>query len=186
MSTRSFFDPVADLLQHVVDLVGRRAHLDHRDRPARSAAPAARRPGRRARSRSRRRRRDEHRLAHLAFEFLELQRPVVERRRQAKAVVDQRGLARAVAVVHAAELADHDVALVEEHQRVLRQVVDQRRRRLAGAGRPTGAGCSSRCPCSGRSPAASRDRSGCAARAAAPRPACPALTSSSSRSRSSS
>ena len=40
-------------------------------------------------------------------------------------------LARAVAAVHAAELRDRDVALVDDQQRVLGQVVDQRRRRLA-------------------------------------------------------
>ena len=61
------------------------------------------------------------------------ERPVVERRRQAEAVVDQVLLARAVAAVHAAELRDGHVALVDDHQRVRRQIVDQRRRRLAGA-----------------------------------------------------
>jgi hypothetical protein len=38
--------------------------------------------------------------------------------RQAEAIFHQRGLARPVAVVHAAELADQHVALVQEHQRV--------------------------------------------------------------------
>jgi hypothetical protein len=38
----------------------------------------------------------------------------------------------AVALEHAADLRDRHVALVDEHQRVARQVVDQRRRRLAG------------------------------------------------------
>ena len=36
-----------------------------------------------------------------------------------------------VALVHAAQLADRDMALVDEHQGVLRQIVDQRRRGLA-------------------------------------------------------
>jgi hypothetical protein len=53
---------------------------------------------------------------------------------QPEAVLDQRGLARTVAVVHAAELADHLVALVQEHQRVLGQVVGQRGRRVARRG----------------------------------------------------
>ena len=75
--------------------------------------------------------RDEHGLAHLLFEFLEFQGPVVERRRQAEAVVDQVGLARAVAVVHGAQLARQHVRLVEEHQCVGRQIVDQGRRRFA-------------------------------------------------------
>src|SRR2546425_7377840 len=51
----------------------------------------------------------------------EAQRPVVERRGQAKAVFDQVFLARAVALVHATELRDGDVALVDDHQRVLRK-----------------------------------------------------------------
>jgi hypothetical protein len=74
----------------------------------------------------------------IALELLELQRPVVQRRRQAEAVFHQRGLARPVAVVHAAELADQHVALVQEHQRVLGQVVDQRAADRP-AWRPTGA-----------------------------------------------
>jgi hypothetical protein len=41
----------------------------------------------------------------------------------------QRLLARAVAGVHAVQLADHLVALVQEHQRVLGQVVGEGRRR---------------------------------------------------------
>ncbi|KAF1858232.1 hypothetical protein Lal_00014732 [Lupinus albus] len=73
----------------------------------------------------------ENALAHLALEFRELQRPVIERGRQAEAVVDEVHLARTVAVVHGVQLADHHVRLVHEHQRVLRQVVDQRGRRFA-------------------------------------------------------
>ena len=64
------------------------------------------------------------------------------------------------------------MALVEEHQRVARQVVHQRRRWLARVPRRTGGACSSRCLCSGPLPAASPGRSACAAPAAAPRPAC--------------
>src|SRR5690606_41170922 len=77
------------------------------------------------------RRRNEDALAHLALELLELQRPVVQRRRQPEPVLDERLLARAVAAVHTAQLSDRDVALVDEHQRVGRQVVDERRRRIA-------------------------------------------------------
>jgi hypothetical protein len=81
-----------------------------------------------------RRRGDEHRLAHLGLELGELQRPVVERARQPEAVLHQHFLACAVAVEHAAQLADQHVAFVQEHQRVLGQVVHQRRRRVAGPG----------------------------------------------------
>ena len=63
--------------------------------------------------------------------LLEVQRPVVERRRQPEAVRDQHFLARPVAVVHAADLRHGLVALVDDDQRVVGQVVEQRRRRLA-------------------------------------------------------
>jgi hypothetical protein len=80
----------------------------------------------------RRRGRHEHRLGQQALELLELERPVVQRRRQAEAVLDQVLLARAVALVHRPHLADRHVGFVDEHQAVLGQVVDQGRRRIAG------------------------------------------------------
>ena len=80
-----------------------------------------------------RRRGHEDRLGGEAFELVEAQRPVVERRREPESVLDQRFLARAVAAVHAPELRHGDVALVDEQERVGRKVVEQGRRRLAGA-----------------------------------------------------
>ena len=80
------------------------------------------------------RRRHEYRLAHLALELLERQRPVVERAGQAKAVLHERGLARPVAVEHAAQLADENMAFIEEHERIGGQIVDQRGRRIARLG----------------------------------------------------
>ncbi len=73
------------------------------------------------------------RLRQQPLELVEAQRPVVERRWQAEAVVDQILLACPVALVHAADLRDRHVALVDEDQRARRQIVDQRRRRLARA-----------------------------------------------------
>ena len=66
------------------------------------------------------------------FPLLEVQRPVVERRRQAEAVRDEDLLARPVAGIHAADLRHRLVALVHDHQRIVRQVVEQRGRRRAG------------------------------------------------------
>src|SRR5690606_2168569 len=63
--------------------------------------------------------------------FIEAQRPVVERRRQTEAVFDQRLLARTVAAVHRTELRDRLVALIDDEQRIRRQVIEQTRRRLA-------------------------------------------------------
>ena len=44
---------------------------------------------------------------------------------------DQQFFARAVAVIHAVQLRDGLVAFVEEHERVVRQIVEQRGRRFA-------------------------------------------------------
>ncbi len=81
-----------------------------------------------------RRRRHENRLPHLAFEFIETQRPVIQRRRQPETIIHQIGFTRAVAVVHAVQLADQHMRFIQEHQRIRRQVIDQGRRRLAWQG----------------------------------------------------
>ena len=70
-------------------------------------------------------------LLHVLLELFELERPVVERARQAEAVLDERLLARAVAAVHRADLRHGLVRLVDDEQEVLREVVDERGRRLA-------------------------------------------------------
>ena len=57
--------------------------------------------------------RHEHDLVHPLGELLEPQRPVVHRRRQPEAVLDQRVLARAVALELAVQLRDGDVRLVD-------------------------------------------------------------------------
>ena len=68
---------------------------------------------------------------HAVLELLERQRPVVQRRRHPEAVVHQRLFPVAVAVVHPADLRHRLVRFVDEHDRVRRQVIEQRRRRLA-------------------------------------------------------
>ena len=73
-----------------------------------------------------------NRLPDALLKFKELQRAVVKRARQAEAVIHQRALARVVAVVHGANLRHGDVRLVDEHQKVLREIVQQRERRVAG------------------------------------------------------
>ncbi len=78
--------------------------------------------------------RDEDDLAHALFKLFKFERTVVERARQTKAVFNQGGFARAVAVVHATELADHDVAFVQKHQRVFGHVIGQGAGRVAGFG----------------------------------------------------
>ena len=58
--------------------------------------------------------------------------PVVERRRQAEAEVDQDLLPGPVVLVHAMDLGHGDVALVDDQQEVGREVVDQGPRARAG------------------------------------------------------
>ena len=65
------------------------------------------------------------------LEFLKRQRTIVQRRRQAKSILDQRFFARAVARIHAAQLRNRLVRFVDEHQKVARKIIQQRRRRLA-------------------------------------------------------
>ena len=64
-------------------------------------------------------------LADPVEELLPPQRPVVHRARQPEAVVDQVALAGHVALVHAADLRDRDVGLVDDEHEVLREVVEQ-------------------------------------------------------------
>ena len=78
-----------------------------------------------------RRGRHEHQLRRDREELLERLRPVVERAGQPEAVVDQRLLARAVALVHAADLRHGLVRLVDEADEVVREVVEQAVRAVA-------------------------------------------------------
>ena len=107
-------------MQIGVDQAGRADHLldEH-------AAGALELPGRG-------RGRDEHRLRPHHVPLLELERPVVDAGGQAEAELGQRALALEVALVHAADLRHRDVALVDEQDGVLGDVLEQGRRRLAG------------------------------------------------------
>ena len=78
------------------------------------------------------RRRDVHRLRPHGVPFLEAQRPVVDAGGQAEAVFGERRLATKVAAKHAADLRHGDVAFVDEDERIVGQIFEQGRRRLAG------------------------------------------------------
>jgi len=78
-----------------------------------------------------RRRTHEDDLRHLGEELVDAERPIVERARQAEPVVDEGGLARTVALVHAGDLGQRHVRLVDEAQPVVGEVVEQ-----AVGGRP--------------------------------------------------
>ena len=70
-------------------------------------------------------------FGHL-HELLEIQRPVIERARQAEAIFDQHGLARLIAFVHAADLRDGGVRFIDHEQEILREKIEQRERLRAG------------------------------------------------------
>jgi hypothetical protein len=80
----------------------------------------------------RRRRGDVEGLPCDAIELLDALGPVVEGRGQAETEVHERLLARAVAVVHAADLRNGGVALVDHEEEVLREEVDEARGPSAG------------------------------------------------------
>eukprot|EP00960_Hanusia_phi_P067797 766705-Hanusia_phi.AAC.2 len=67
--------------------------------------------------------RNEDALVYSRPELFLLQRPVVECRREAKAMADQRLLPHPVAEVHAAHLRDSDVRLVDDEEPVLANAV---------------------------------------------------------------
>ena len=126
--------PGADLVQEIVHLVARGAHGDPRIHQACRADDLLDHGvprllqlvgvggGR-----------DVDRLPHARRELVEVQRPVVEGGGQAEAVLHQGLLARAVAEVHPAHLGDGHVTLVDDHQGVLGEVVDQGGRGVPGA-----------------------------------------------------
>ena len=76
----------------------------------------------------RRRRADVGDLVRHLHEFLEIQRPIVERARQPEAVFDQHRLARAVAFIHPADLRDRGVRFIDHEQEILREKIEQRER----------------------------------------------------------
>jgi hypothetical protein len=124
--------PGPDLVEQVVDLIAGRADGDlgvHQ--PGGTDHLLGHRVAGQLHLVGGRRGRHVHRLAGDARELLEGQRPVVEGRGQPEAVLDERLLAGAVAVVHSPHLRDRHVALVDDDQRVLGQVLDQHGRRLA-------------------------------------------------------
>ena len=124
--------PPADLLQEVIDLPLRRSHLH----------PGVHQPGRaddllhhlfgvlQFVGAGRGRETDD--LADTLLKFLKGQGTVVQRRGQAKAVLDQCLLARAVAVVHSVQLGDGDVRFVNEEEKVVGEVIQERPGGLAG------------------------------------------------------
>src|SRR5579872_32481 len=71
-------------------------------------------------------------LVHAILKLFESERPIVQSARHAETEGYQRFLTGAVTVVHAPQLRDRLVALIDEQQGVMREIIEQRRRRLSG------------------------------------------------------
>ena len=65
-------------------------------------------------------------------EFVKSQRTVIQRRRQAEAIVDERAFSRLVAIVHRAQLRHRHMRLIDHDEEIFREVVQERKWRLAG------------------------------------------------------
>ena len=123
----------ARLVDDVVDLAGYRAYLDFGiEEPRRTDdlldTPLAHTVLVIARSR---RHVDELRNAFL--ELVEAQRAVVKAARKAEPMLGERDLPAAVTLVHASDLRNRHMALVDDAEEVVREVIDERIRRFAGA-----------------------------------------------------
>ena len=78
------------------------------------------------------RRGDEHELVDLFLKFTKGEGPVVHRRGQTEAVIDQGLFPSEVSVEHTVQLRNRHVALVHDDQEIVREIVNQCIRRRAG------------------------------------------------------
>ena len=65
-------------------------------------------------------------LVRELHELVEVQRTIIERARQTETVINQHGLARAIAFVHPANLRNGRVRFVDHDQKVFREKIDNR------------------------------------------------------------
>ena len=122
----------ANLVEEIVHLAAHRTHFDFR-------IDEAGRPNDLLDNRSfgepqlglTRRRGDVERARSQRKELVEHQRPVVQRARQAESVIDQRELARPVAVEHSADLRQRHVRLVDDDEEILGEIIEEARGPLA-------------------------------------------------------
>ena len=126
----SILDCRADFSDQVVDLPVHRAHVDLGIQKSRRADDLLG-PEQLVRFLvgTRRRAHEEH-LVDVSLKFLEIQRPVVQRRRQAEAILHQSRLAGPVAVIHGADLGNGHMGLVHDDQKIVREEVHQGQRGL--------------------------------------------------------
>src|SRR5580704_19287288 len=65
-------------------------------------------------------------LVRRLYELVEIERAIIERARQAKAIIYEHGFARAVAFVHAADLRDGCVRFIDHYQKIFWEKIDDR------------------------------------------------------------
>ena len=119
-------------VDQIVDLVLDRLDLDRRvDQPGRTDDLLGEHPAGRLHLPRPRGRRDERRLRPHRVPLVEPQRPVVDAARQAEAIFRQRDLAPVIALRHRPDLRHRLMALINEQQRIVGQIFEQGRRRLA-------------------------------------------------------
>ena len=75
---------------------------------------------------------DHNRLTDLLFKFREIERSVIKRGRQAESVIDEVLLSRTVPSAHTCDLVDRDVALVDEDNVVVGEIIEQAVRGRSG------------------------------------------------------
>ena len=78
-----------------------------------------------------RRRRYKHHLADLALKLFKIERPIVLCRRKTEPIVHQSGFSGLVSMVHPTDLWNRLVGLVNNHQKIIRKIIQKRVRRLA-------------------------------------------------------
>ena len=123
-------DGCADFSDQVVDLPVHRAHVDLGIQKSRRADDLLG-PEQLVRFLvgTRRRAHEEH-LVDVSLKFFKIERPVVQRRRQAEAIFHQGRLAGPVAVIHGADLGNGHMGLVHDDQKIVREEVHQGQRGL--------------------------------------------------------
>ena len=70
-------------------------------------------------------RRHEQYLIDLTFKFFKTKRTVIQRRRQPKSIVHQRSLSGLISVVHTANLRNCLMRLVNHHNKIVREIINQ-------------------------------------------------------------
>ena len=124
--------PLMDLAQEVIHLSFDGTHFDGRIQEPRRADDLLGQICLHAHFIRPRRRRDVDDLIDALGEFVKRQRTVVQRRRQAEAIVDERAFSRLVAIVHRAQLRYRHMRLIDHDEEIFREVVQERKWRLAG------------------------------------------------------